>query len=167
MKIGIMSDSHDNQPNIEKALAYLTEQKIATIIHCGDVCAPATLAFMAEHYHGQIHMCFGNVDGDRYNMTRMSFEDFKNVKIHGEIGELVVGGKKIAFVHYPYMAKGLAAEGKYDMVFYGHDHKPWEEMIGETRIVNPGNLANIFYAPTFAIFDTETGKLELKILSKI
>jgi hypothetical protein len=112
MKIGIMSDSHDNQPNIEKALAYLTEQKIATIIHCGDVCAPATLAFMAEHYHGQIHMCFGNVDGDRYNMTRMSFEDFKNVKIHGEIGELVVGGKKIAFVHYPYMAKGLAAEGK-------------------------------------------------------
>jgi predicted phosphodiesterase len=53
------------------------------------------------------------------------------------------------------------------MVFYGHDHKPWEEMIGETRIVNPGNLANIFYAPTFAIFDTETGKLELKILSKI
>ncbi|MFA5052201.1 MAG: YfcE family phosphodiesterase [Patescibacteria group bacterium] len=167
MKIAIVSDSHDNLPNIEKALEFISSQRIAALIHCGDVCAPATLKFIAEHFSGQIHLCFGNVDGDKYNMTRMAFEDFHNVKIHGEVGEIVLGGKKLAFVHYPYAAKGLAAEGKYDLVFYGHDHKPWEEMIGKTKIVNPGNLANIFYTPTFAIFDTEAGKLELKILAKI
>lgn len=164
MKIAIISDSHDNLPNIEKALAYINSQGAELLIHCGDVCAPATLKLFAERFQKPIHLCFGNVDGDQFNMTRLAYEELKNVKIHGEIGELTVGDKKIAFVHYPYMAKGIASEGKHDFVFYGHDHKPWEESVGKTKLVNPGNLANIFYKPTFALYDTKTDKLELKIL---
>jgi putative phosphoesterase len=167
MKIAIVSDSHDNLPNIEKALAYINSQGAELLIHCGDVCAPATLQFIAERFNGPIHLCFGNVDGDRFNMTRLAYEELKNVKIHGEVGELGAGGKKIAFVHYPYMAKGLASEKKYDFVFYGHSHKPWQETIGKTKIVNPGNLANIFYKPTLAFYDTKTDKLELKILDQL
>ncbi|MFH0804682.1 MAG: YfcE family phosphodiesterase [Patescibacteria group bacterium] len=167
MQIAIVSDSHDNLPNIEKALKFLSAQQVGTLIHCGDVCAPATLKFFATHFGGQIHLCFGNVDGDRYNMTRLAYEELQNVKIHGDVGELVVGGKQLAFVHYPYMAKGLAAEAKYDFVFYGHDHKPWEETVGRTRMVNPGNVANIFYPPSMAILDTATGKLSLTLINDL
>jgi putative phosphoesterase len=167
MKIAIISDSHDNLPNIEKALTYINGQGVELLIHCGDVCAPATLQFIAERFTKPIHLCFGNVDGDKYNMTRMAYEELHHVKIHGEIGELTLSGKHLAFVHYPYMAKGLATENKYDFIFYGHDHKPWEAMIGKTKIINPGNLANIFFKPSFALLDIKTGKLELKLLERL
>lgn len=167
MKIAILSDSHDNLPNLEKALNYINKQDAKMLIHCGDVCAPATLKFIAERFDKPIHLCFGNVDGDKYNMTRLAYEELKHVKIHGDVGELELDGKKIAFVHYPYMARGLATEGEHRIVFYGHDHKPWEEDVGATKIVNPGNIANIFYKPSFALYDTQTGSLELKILDKL
>ncbi|MDD5040585.1 MAG: YfcE family phosphodiesterase [Patescibacteria group bacterium] len=167
MKIAIVSDSHDNLPNIEKTLTFITNEHVETLIHCGDVCAPGTLKFFSDHFAGPIHLCFGNVDGDKYNMARLAYEECKNVKIHGDIGELQIGEMRIAFVHYPYMAKALAAEAAHDIVFYGHNHKPWEEMVGSTKLVNPGNLANIFYQPTFALYDTETGALALKMLNTL
>jgi hypothetical protein len=34
-------------------------------------------------------------------------------------------------------------------------------------MVNPGELAGQFYKPTFAVYDTDTSLLELKILEKI
>ena len=56
---------------------------------------------------------------------------------------------------------------QFNLVFHGHTHKAWEEKINETRMINPGELAGQFYKPTFAIYDTETDKLELKILERL
>ena len=78
--------------------------------------------------------------------------------------EIELGGKKIFLNHYPDIAKNKAESGKYDLVFYGHTHKPWEEKVGECRLVNPGELSGQRFKPTFAIYDTETDNLELKIL---
>ena len=107
-------------------------------------------------------MVFGNVE-DR-ELTAQKAKDFSNVKHYGDLGETEIGGKKIAFIHYPEKAKELAKSGKYDLVFYGHNHKPWEETIGHCRLVKPGTLAGLFNKATFAVYDTETDKLELKIL---
>jgi len=76
-------------------------------------------------------------------------------------------GKKIAFVHYPDKAEELAKTGKYDLIFYGHDHKPWEKLVGQTKMLNPGTLAGMFSKPTFAIYDTATDKAQLILLEKI
>ncbi|MCX6797241.1 MAG: metallophosphoesterase family protein, partial [Candidatus Doudnabacteria bacterium] len=56
---------------------------------------------------------------------------------------------------------------KYDFVFHGHTHKPWQETIGKTIIINPGTLAGLFNKATFAVFDTETKKAQLILLEKI
>ena len=64
----------------------------------------------------------------------------------------------------PNVGKKLAESGKYDLVFYGHNHKPWEEKINTCKLINPGTLAGLFNKSTFAILDTETKKLELIIL---
>ncbi|MFA5134846.1 MAG: metallophosphoesterase [Patescibacteria group bacterium] len=167
MKIAIVSDSHDNLANIEKVTAYLDRHPVAMLIHCGDVCAPSTLRVFAESFSKPIHVCFGNVDGDQYLMTKWSYEEFSNVTLHGDIGELEAGRKKIAFVHFPKVAHGLAAEGAYDIVFYGHTHEPWEETVGKTKLVNPGNVANIRNKPSFALYDTDSGKLELVLLDTL
>lgn len=164
MKIAIISDSHDNLTNIKKAIDIMKKEDIAEIIHCGDLCAPSTLKEIAKNFSGKIHLVFGNVDGDHYLETKISYTEFKNVIVYGDLGELEIDNKKIAFCHLPDFAHGLASEGKYDLVFYGHTHKPFEEQVGKTRLINPGTLAGMFYKASFAVYDTETDKLELKIL---
>lgn len=166
MKIAIVSDSHDNLANIYKALDWIKKEGIELILHCGDVCSLGTLKEFAKNFQGQIHIVYGNVDADQGGFDKAA-EEFQNIEIHVEKGELNLDGKNIAFVHFPDSAKRLAQIGKYDIIFYGHDHKPWEEKIGNTRLVNPGTLAGMFYKATFAVYDTKTGKLELKILELI
>ena len=95
--------------------------------------------------------------------------------IHIVEGGIAAEGKKIGIVHFPGEAKKMAQSGKFDLVFYGHTHRPWDEKVpvlsgaeGDgCHMINPGELAGQFYKPTFAIYDTETGKLELKILEKL
>lgn len=166
MKIAIISDTHDNVPNLEKALKWMKENNIEQLIHCGDLCAPSILiSVLAPNFSGPIHMVFGNVE-DR-NLTPKKAAEFSHVKHYGDQGEAEIGGKKIAFVHYPEKGRELAESGKYNLVFYGHNHKPWEETIGKTKLVNPGTLAGLFTKATFAVYDTESDKLELKILEKL
>ena len=166
MKIAILSDSHDNAPNIEKALEWINQNKIDQIIHCGDLCAPSILAeILAPAFSGPIHLVFGNVE-DRDLMPKV-VKDFPNVKHYGDVGEIEIDKKKIAFVHFPDKAKELARSGKYDFVFYGHTHKPWEEKFNDCRLINPGTLAGLFNKATFAFCDTKTGLFELKILEKM
>lgn len=166
MKIAIISDTHDNVPNLEKALKWMKENNIEQLIHCGDLCAPGILVnVLGPGFTGPIHMVFGNVE-DRDLLPGKAAE-FKNVRHYGDQGEMEIGGKKIGFVHFPEEAKQMAATGKYDLVFYGHTHRPWEETVNRARLVNPGTLAGLFNKATFAVYDTATDKLELKILEKI
>jgi len=180
MKIAIFSDSHDNIPNLKTALDYVNKEKINILIHLGDLAAPAMLSEVIEPNFNlsagkEIHMVFGNV-GDPDMLTEMA-KKYKNVKIHGERGEIEIENKKIAFCHFPEEAKKMAQTGLYDIVFYGHTHKPWLETIKQyskiakeqkdIRLVNPGTLAGLFNKATFAVYDTSTDKLELKILEKL
>lgn len=166
MKIAIVSDTHDNLPNFEKAVDYIGKNGIENIIHCGDVCNPETLKTVLKNFKGTTFIVIGNMDSDRFE-DKTIFEKLPQIKIWDRIGEIELDKKKIAFTHLPERAKELAHSEKYDLVFYGHTHKPWEEKIGRTRVINPGNLSGTFYKATFAIYDTETEKLELKILEKL
>ncbi|OGF20453.1 hypothetical protein A2Y83_04865, partial [Candidatus Falkowbacteria bacterium RBG_13_39_14] len=74
---------------------------------------------------------------------------------------------KIAFTHFPWTAKELAETGKYKYVFYGHTHKPWEEHIGDCKLINPGTLAGMFYKASFAVWDVNTDNIELILLERI
>ena len=166
MKIVIISDTHDNVPNMEKALKWMKENQIEQIIHCGDLCAPALLKFtLAPNFTGPIHLVFGNVE-DR-DLTSKLAKELNHVTHYGDVGEIELGNKKIAFTHFPDKGKELSETGKYDLVFYGHNHKPWEETINRTKLINPGTLAGMFNKATFAVYNTVTDELELKILEQL
>lgn len=166
MRFAIISDSHDNLPNIYKAIDYIQKQGIKTIIHCGDVCAPGVMKEITSKFNGEIHLVFGNVDGDQEMMQKIS-EQTPNLTIYGQTGELKLDNKKITWTHYPWLADELAKTQKYDLIFYGHDHKAWEKIEGKTTLRNPGTLAGLFAKPTFAIYDTKNDKAELILLEKI
>ncbi len=166
MRVAIFADSHDNLPNIYKALDYLKNQGINLIIHCGDVCAPSVMKEIAQKFKGEFHLIFGNVDGDQEKMRELA-KGLNNLTIHGQIGELILDRKKIAWCHYPWQAEKLAQTNKYEVIFYGHDHKPWEKQINKTKLLNPGTLAGLFAKATFAIYDTKSNKAQLILLEKI
>jgi uncharacterized protein len=165
MKIAVISDSHDNLANIAKAADILKKEKIKTVLHCGDICSPASLSEILKTFSGRIQIVFGNADSDRSGLAEVGSKNPGRPEIQGESADIEISGKKIAFCHSPESARVLAARQKYDFVFYGHTHKPWEERIGRTELVNPGNLAGLFYRATLAVCDLKTGKLELKILN--
>lgn len=166
MKIAIFSDSHDNVANLEKFLNWVNNNNIEEIIFCGDLCAPSILKnLLAPKFSGKIHMVFGNVT-DREMLVKIA-KDFSHVTHYGDLAEFKINKESYAVIHYPNEAKKLAQSGKYDLVFYGHNHKPWEEIINNCRVVNPGTLAGLFQKATFATYDTITKKLTLKILEKL
>jgi len=166
MKIAILSDSHDNLPNLKKALNFCKKNRITTIIHCGDLCQLISLiSSWPEKLDAKVHFTYGNAD--YVDDINQQVKNFKFFKIYGQIGTITLENKKIAFTHHLIKAKELGETQKYDYVFYGHDHKPWEQSIGKTKLVNPGTLAGMFYKATFAILDLEKNKLDLIILERI
>lgn len=168
MKIAIISDTHDNLATLEKAVDWMDKNEIEEIIHCGDICSPYTSQELSKAFAGKIRVVFGNVDGDIFAISQQKAAgELPNVILYGEIGEIEMDNKRIAFVHHPKIAKALAQGGKYDLVFYGHTHQPMEEKVGDCRLINPGNLSNMLYKATFAVYDTKNDKLELKILESL
>ena len=167
MKIVIISDTHDNLSNLKKAVDLIKKEKIKIIIHCGDIFRLDTLKLGLKSFQGKIYIIFSKTDADFSRIPENSFKNLPKSKAWEELGQIKLDKKKIAFCHFPEIGRDLAKTQKYDLVFYGHTHKPWEETIGKTRLVNPGNLAGLFYKPTFAVYDTKTNKLELKILEKL
>jgi hypothetical protein len=163
MKTAILSDIHDNLANFRKAVGWIKKEGIETIIICGDIGRPETLKEGLGDFSGKVFLCMGNLDTE----DKESFKISDNYSVFGDFGEAVLGNKKTAFSHFPEIAEDLAKSGKYDLVFYGHTHKPWEAKIGNCRLVNPGNITGTFYKPSFAVYDPGSDSLDLKILELI
>ncbi len=172
MLLAIISDSHDNLPNLKKFLAWTNKNDIKMIIHCGDIASAETVDFLTKNTKALIHFVYGNMDNPYRDAIYELADKLKNAKLHGDEGKIILkkadnSALKIGLVHFPDQAREMAKSDNYDLVFYGHTHKPWLENIGSTQLINPGTLAGLFNKASFAVYDTETGNLELKILEKI
>ena len=167
MKIAIISDIHDNIPNLKKVLDYCTQNSVEKIICCGDLASLETLDYLNDNFSGEIFFVFGNMDDDYLKNYPFVNNQYKNTKIFKDFGEIKISGKKIAFIHFPREAKELCEMGKYDFVFHGHTHKPWTEQANNCILLNPGNVANQIYSPTFAIWNTNNNLFELIHINKL
>jgi uncharacterized protein len=161
MNIAIISDVHNNQTNLEKVLGYCTENKIKKMICCGDLASLETLDFLNDNFSEEIYFTFGNMDDDFLKNYSFNNNQYKETHLSRDCGTAEFDGNRVAFVHYPEVARKLAETGKYDFVFYGHTHKPWEEIIGNCKILNPGNVAGEIYPATFAVWNTENSNFDL------
>lgn len=168
MLIAIISDVHNNEVNLKKVLNFCESNKIEKIVCCGDLASDETLYFMADNFRGEIFYVFGNMDNGQLQEFK-NVESYKNIKLFADFGEAEIDGRKIAFVHFPEVAKRLGETGKYDFVFYGHTHKPWTEAMEVRRkqyifnctLLNPGNVAGEYYLPTFATWETKNNEFKL------
>lgn len=165
MRIGVISDIHDNVWNLWRALERL--QDTEAVICCGDLCSPFVVAQLADGLKGKpLHAVFGNNDGDLFRITGAAGRYGEKVQLHGEFAELRLAERLIAVSHYPAIALPLADSGRYDVVCYGHDHTFDIGTRGGTTTINPGAImgfdptAGRDIPATLVVFDTETQRAE-------
>lgn len=159
MKVGILSDTHNDTRALQLILNHFRDEKITTIFHCGDVTSPDTMKFFSDF---TIHLAFGN--GDYFtgalNETLLLFGTGSTSK---RINTLMAEGKSIAIVHGNFSQElhQLITSGRFDLVFTGHTHLQEKTLVGKTRIINPGAANRTGDPPySYATYDFEKETLD-------
>jgi hypothetical protein len=158
MRIGIISDIHDNIWALEKVLGQLNDCEV--LLCLGDLCAPFTMAAIGEGFAGPVHLVWGNNDGDKLLIAQNAAK-VGNVTLHGDLAELELGGRKIAMTHYPHIGRALAAGQQYDLVCHGHDHDRKITPFGKTIMFNPGEVMGRFGVHSYGVYDTGRGEARI------
>lgn len=134
MKIGIISDTHDNLEIVQNAVKKL-EKEVNTVIHCGDLISPFTAQIFDADFN--LHVVRGNNDGEwNLKQTIRDFGEFYN-----NIAELTIHDKEIAVYHgtEESIVRSLT-NSNYDYVLRGHTHKKKIQKHAGTIEINPGGI---------------------------
>ncbi|MFN3535276.1 MAG: metallophosphoesterase family protein, partial [Desulfatiglandales bacterium] len=99
MLIGILSDSHDNLPMIQKAVEVLKRRGVDLVLHAGDYVAPFSLKPLLDSF-GQFIGVFGNNDGEILGIFQKS-----EGRIKAPFLELEEKGYRIFVSHFYQPAK--------------------------------------------------------------
>ena len=130
MKILIVSDTHGRHSNLDKVLE--CEQDIDMLLHLGDV-------ENGEDYIESITKCpvyviAGNNDFFSYLPTEreVCIGKYKVLMTHGH-GYYVSRDTKS--LRRTAIARGV------DIVMFGHTHRPYLDVEGDLKVINPGSLS--------------------------
>jgi putative phosphoesterase len=117
--IGIISDTHENEEAIKKAISIFKIKKVDFVVHCGDIISPPIL----EHFKGlNMKFVFGNNDGEKIGLNNkgkeLGFEEITDEK------EFTYKRKKFYVYHGTNKEKldGIIKSNKYNYIFTGHTH---------------------------------------------
>ena len=130
MKIGILSDTHDNLPKIEKAVKFFNRNKVGFVLHAGDFIAPFTVTKLKKLSCDWLGI-FGNNDGERKGLSDLSEGKIKEGPLR-----LKLDNRKITLVHDKATINTKTEDA--DLIIFGHTHKT-EVLKQENKlIINPG-----------------------------
>lgn len=156
MLIGILSDTHDNMPQIRKAVDLFNSCGVAHVIHAGDFGAPFTFRILKD-LKAEFTGIFGNNDGERLLLQKIS-----KGRVFRQPHIFELDCKKIVVIHEHHIVNPLAESGHYDIVVYGHTHEPDVRKVGKTLVVNPGETGGWLYGKsTVALVDLDAMTAEI------
>ena len=169
MKVCVVSDSHDRGEMLAQAIERARDWGAQAVLHCGDVIGPNTLR-RALALGLPLHVIHGNNLGDLPAMMRLAQESDGRLAYHGGDATIELGGRRLFMIHYPHLARGMAATGDYDAVLCGHSHSAGIEQVanvrgGRTPLVNPGTVAGLGAAPTMVFGDLEAMSFAVQALA--
>jgi len=161
MLIGLIADTHDNLPMVDKAVKKLNEMNVELVLHAGDYVAPFVIPKFDE-LKAKLIGVFGNNDGDR-ELLKKRFDEFEDLEVRGNFAEIVAAGLKIALLHgnEQELLHSLIDSESFDIVVHGHTHKTEVHQKGKTLIVNPGEVCGYLTGKsTIVLLDTDGRKAE-------
>jgi putative phosphoesterase len=137
MRLGILSDTHDQLDRVRRAVELLRSAGAEALVHCGDITRPDVVAACAVL---PCHFAFGNHDADHVPDLRRAMAEAGAVCL-GWGGEVTLAGKRVAVAHGHMTSdvrRLLAARPDY--LLTGHLHIAGDRRDGPTRRINPGAL---------------------------
>ena len=155
MKIGILSDIHENFGNLNRALEMCKAMGVERLLCLGDLINPGVVRVLA-HCGLPCHFIWGNNDGDKVLITKLALAADSQLTLSDRTYDFVeIDGRKIFMTHYDDLAQPMAHSGLYDVVLYGHNHQKFAGSAGNCLILNPGELFGYLTGiASFAIYDT-------------
>ena len=153
MKIGIVSDSHDNLTAVDAAVEAFREREAEALIHAGDFVAP----FAVKRFQTldvPLVAVFGNCDGEH----KAIFGLLPNI-VSGARRE-TIGGCSFIIVHALEWLSP-AERGGADVIVCGHTHQAGVSGDGP-MIINPGECGGwVTGRCSAAMLDTDTMQAEI------
>jgi putative phosphoesterase len=136
MRIGILSDTHDQVVRTRTAVAALVDRGAEVLIHCGDL----TIAEVVyECARLPCYFVFGNCDDDHESLESAMKESGGTCLDRG--GVLTLAGRQIAVTHgHSLQELRRLAHLEPHYLCSGHTHRVSDEQKGTTRWLNPGAL---------------------------
>lgn len=155
MRILVISDSHGNITNLKHAMGFAKKIDADAIIHCGDwdnresVYEVATAGIPVYGVMGN-----ADVDPEVYQILKE-----KLTKFDPDFLKIILEGRTIGISHFPDKINKQIDTQKFDILFHGHTHRKRNDLIGKTRVVNPGALHRTADS-SFAVYDTRQNNVE-------
>jgi putative phosphoesterase len=162
MLIGMIADTHDNLPLVDKAVKKLNEMNVGLVLHAGDYVAPFVIPKFKE-LKAKLIGVFGNNDGDR-ELLKKRIDEYEDLEVRGNFAEIFLGGLRIALLHgdEEELLEALINSESFDVVVHGHTHKAEVYQKGKTLVVNPGEVCGYLSGKsTIALLDTNRREAEI------
>lgn len=138
MRLGILSDTHDELDRTCLAIQVLRDAGAEALIHCGDVTRPPIVAACAAL---PCWFVFGNHDADNVPDLQQAALDTGAICL-GWAGEVQFDGWLVAVAHGHVsfdIRRALARRPHY--LLTGHSHLASDRREGLVRRINPGALS--------------------------
>lgn len=137
MRIGIVSDTHNNLKNVGRIVELFNAAGVERVIHTGDITQAKTLDLFA-HLHAPLYGVFGNNDQERDTLEaaigRHGFQ-FREPPF-----ELDWHRRRIIVVHDPLEFDGTL-NARHQLALHGHTHRHRYEKRDGQVFFNPGECA--------------------------
>jgi len=157
MKIGIISDTHNNIKLTEKALSIFKENNVDIVVHAGDITSRRMLSLFKD-IKSKFVLGNGDIDVEELNAEseKLGFGSIEKECL------LEIDGKSVLIFHGDNvrMFRDAVASGNFDYIIKGHTHFYENYTSNKTRIINPGALyGSDEYS--IAILDTLIDRVEM------
>ena len=176
MKIGIISDTHDDIGGVRRAIEIFNGERVQYVIHAGDYIFPGIVKEF-EKLSAKLIGVLGNNDGEKVHLLK----NFLHIggELKGELAEIELDGLRFGIYHgtSKELKEQLAGSGKYDILICGHTHRielpdgapkgKYESDGKRTLVLNPGtahkkveSISGAFKEGGIILFDTQTKEYE-------
>ncbi len=137
MRIGILSDTHNQFERTSHAIQFLCEAGAEALIHCGDFVDDTILMLMRAI---PCYFVLGNNDANSAQNLRQAAHQI-GAKCLERGGIIELAGKRIATTHGHLTSEIRRLRTlQPDFLFSGHTHAAHDRFDGKLRWINPGAL---------------------------
>ena len=141
MKIGVVSDTHNNLKNIEVIINLFNDENVPLVIHTGDISSANTLERFSK-LNSELIGVYGNNDRNEFGLQEVAEKN--NFQFQEPPRRLSLLNREIVIFHEPNDIDQYLSENKsINVVLYGHTHRYENNIKNGVLYFNPGESAGM------------------------